>query len=209
MTKENSITEIKLMLKKLLVFSKEIKMGTLVLSDGSNISISSEDLVKDAEVYQMDDLGNQTPCIDGEYVLQDGRTFTVVEGKVDEVKEVVETNDTVTTVPETMEDMPEVEVEVEKPEGETEGDLATEVADLKKKLDEVLSILNQMGTTQNDLNSQMMAKIKRIGSEAGDDPVKVGKKGYTEYSDKTKEKKYDNFIELKEMMAERKKINNL
>lgn len=211
MKKENSIQEIKNTLSKLLKLSKEVKCGTLVLSDGTNVSISSEDLEIGAEVYMLDDLGNQTPCNDGEYVLQDGRTFTCVSGKISDIKGVTEdkpeSGDVTTTVAETMstDTLPETEVEVEAPEAN--GDLSKRIDDLEAKLSEILDLINKMGDGQNQLNEQMMSSIKKIGSEAGDEPVKMGRKGYQEYSNTKTKIKDEAFSELKEIMAQRRKMS--
>ena len=214
MKKENSIQEIKNTLSKLLRLSKEVKCGTLILTDGTNVSISSEELEIGAEVYMLDDLGNQTPCNDGDYVLQDGRTFTVVEGKISEIKGITEDKpedgDTTTAVAETLTaDLPEAEAETEDGAG-VDGDLMKRVADLETKLADVLDLISKMGAGQNEMNEQLMSKIKKFGSEAGDEPVKMGKKGYTEYSSEnsTKKQKDENFRELKELMAQKRKMSN-
>jgi hypothetical protein len=214
MKKENSIQEIKNTLSKLLRLSKEVKCGTLILTDGTNVSISSEELEIGAEVYMLDDLGNQTPCNDGDYVLQDGRTFTVVSGKISEIKGITEDKpedgDTTTTVAETLTaDLPEAEAEIEDGAG-VDGDLMKRVADLETKLSDVLDLISKLSNGQNEMNEQLMARIKKFGSEAGDEPVKMGKKGYTEYSSEnsTKKQKDDNFRELKELMAQKRKMSN-
>lgn len=222
MKKEDLITEIKLNLKKLLKFS-EVKCGTFVLSDGTNVSVSSSDLEIGADCYMLDDLGNQTPCNDGEYVLQDGRTFTVTSGKISDIKgmtgEKPESGDTTVTTPETMASdaaSPEVnapEVEVEK-EVVDNGDLSKRVDNLEAKLDEIINLISQMGDGQNKLNEQMMSSIqntmefaKKVGSEPGDYAVTSKRNGFEDYSTKKDKVKDESFTRLKEMMKSYRKAS--
>lgn len=219
MKREDAIKQIKLNLKKLLRFADE-KFGTLILSDGTNISISSSDLEIGAEVFMLDDLGNQTPCENGDYVLQDGRTFTVTDGKISDIKstdpsaEKPESGDTTTTKPETMgtDGLPEGHTgdqsEEDKPEkdAQVDGDLASRVESLEKQIAEILNILSKMGDSQNELNEQMMSQIKKFGAEPGDEPVKFGKKGNQPYQPK-KTNDYA-FDEFKEIMKNRRKMSN-
>ena len=232
MKKENAIKQIRENLKKLLQFA-EVKMGTLVLSDGTNISLTSPDLEIGAEVKMLDDLGNQMPCDPGTYVLQDGRSFVCDEaGKITEIKEVVkqeevedlESPEEVMDSPETMkkkemmakdgmpegqEKMQEEGVETEKEtekevEIEVNPELAKKVADLEAKIVEILDVLSKMGDTQNELNKQMMSSIQKFGAEPGDEPVAFGKKGYKNYESKKSAKKDETFEELKTLMKKRR-----
>jgi len=219
MKREDAIKQIKVNLKKLLRFTEE-KFGTLVLSDGTNISISSSDLEIGAEIFMLDDLGNQTPCENGDYVLQDGRTFTVTDGKVSDIKatetspEKPESGDTTTTKPETMgtDGLPEghtgEQSEEDKPEkdAQVDGDLASRVESLEKQIAEVLNILSKMGDSQNELNEQMMKAIQKFGAEPGAEPIKFGKKGNQPYQPK----KHNDatFEEFKEIMKQRRKMSN-
>ena len=219
MKKENAIKQIRENLKRLLKFADE-KFGTLVLSDGTNVSISSQELEIGAEVFMLDDLGNQTPCDNGDYVLQDGRTFTVTDGKISDIKqteageEKPESGDTTTEKPETMasEGLPEgheveKEEEVEEVEEEMDDRIGIRVDALEKSVAEILNILSKMGDSQNELNEQMMASIKKFGAEPGDEPVKSVKKGYSEYGSKKDAKKEEAFNELKDLMKKRRKMS--
>lgn len=219
MKKENAIKQIRENLKRLLKFADE-KFGTLVLSDGTNISISSQELEIGAEVFMLDDLGNQTPCDNGDYVLQDGRTFTVTDGKISDIKqteageEKPESGDTTTEKPETMasEGLPEgheveKEEEVEEVEEEMDDRIGIRVDALEKSVAEILNILSKMGDSQNELNEQMMASIKKFGAEPGDEPIKSVKKGFDIYASKKAVQTQESFNELKQLMKQRRKMS--
>lgn len=218
MNKENAIKQIRENLKRLLRFADE-KFGTLVLSDGTNISISSQELEIGAEVFMLDDLGNQTPCDNGDYVLQDGRTFTVTDGKISDIKqteageEKPASGDTTTEKPETMasEGLPEgheVAKEEEEPIAEEMDDqIGMRVGALEKSVAEILNILSKMGDSQNELNEQMMASIKKFGAEPGDEPIKSVKKGFDIYGSKKAVQTQEAFNELKQLMKQRRKMS--
>lgn len=60
---------------------------SLKLKDGTDIMVSGTDIANDAQVYTVDADNNQTPLPDGTYTLEDGRTFSVVGGKVTDLKD--------------------------------------------------------------------------------------------------------------------------
>lgn len=220
MKRDIAIKQIRENLKKLLRFADE-KFGTLVLSDGTNISVSGSDLEIGSEVFMLDDLGNQTPCENGDYVLQDGRTFTVTDGKISDIKateaepEKPESGDTTTDKPTTMgtdglpEGHEEGQTEEEKPakDEQLDGDVASRVEKLETTVAEILNILSKMGDSQNELNEQMMSAIKKYGEGPGDEPVKFGRKGNQPYEQTKKIIKDETFNELKEMMKLRRKMS--
>lgn len=57
-------------------------MGTAKLEDGTEVHFDTEALESGSMVYTVDEEGVQTPLADGDYVLEDGGTFTVAEGSV-------------------------------------------------------------------------------------------------------------------------------
>ena len=169
----------------------------------------------------LDDLGNQTPCDNGDYVLQDGRTFTVTDGKISDIKqteageEKPESGDTTTEKPETMasDGLPEGhtgdQVEGDQPskDEQMDGEIGSRVEALEKSVAEILNILSKMGDSQNELNEQMMASIKKFGAEPGDEPIKSVKKGFDMYASKKAVQNQESFNELKELMKQRRKMS--
>jgi hypothetical protein len=224
MNRNQAIKEIRSNLKKLLSFTSDEKVfNNMTLTDGTVITISTADLEIGAEVYMLDDQGNQTPLDNGDYVLQDGRTFsvednqiTVIEGPESDGTD-VETGDGETDSVETSKQemdangLPEGQGEAASGgDVDPQADLAQRVADLEKTIAEVLNILNKMGDSQNDLNQQMMSKISEVAGEPGDKPVKSIKRGYEVYNkDKaTSKRKVDNSVEMIEFMKQIKTKNN-
>jgi hypothetical protein len=224
MNKENAIKQIRENLKKILHMSKQEEFGSFVLSDGTKITTDSEDLEVGAKIYALDDLGNQSVCEKGSYVLQDGRTIVcdesgvITEVKMAEGEEKPEAGDVVTDKPETMasEGLPkaeaegkkkmEEEVEVEEKEEVESEDSGERISKLEEQVTEILNILSKMGDSQNELNKQMMSAIQKFGAEPGDEPVKFAKKGYKDYVAKVSQKQDESFEELKKLMKKRKSM---
>lgn len=61
-----------------------------VKTDKGDLVYNTETLEVGAEVFVEDENGENVPAADGEYVLEDGRTVVVAEGKVTEIKEKAE-----------------------------------------------------------------------------------------------------------------------
>lgn len=228
MNKVDAIKQIRLNLKKLLSFTSEDKFGSFTLMDGTNITISSNDIEIGTEVYQLDDQGNQTPLDNGDYVLQDGRTFTVTDNKITDISGPeedgtdVDSGDGETDSVETSKQkldangLPEghtgEQKEGDKPEvdDQKEGDMSSRLEDLEKQVAELMNIINKMGDSQNDLNEQMMGKLKKFGSEPATKSIKSAKNTFSVY-DKEKSKEMfseDATIRLLQM-TKLKKQNNL
>lgn len=74
-------------------------MSEAVLDNGNKIYTPASDFAEGAEVFTMDENGNTQPLADGEYMVADGTTITVVEGKISSMVKA--------------EEQPEAEVEVE------------------------------------------------------------------------------------------------
>ncbi len=167
------------------LFSKEAKFSDFVLTDGTKITTSADDLEVGAEVYCLDDQGNQTPLDNGEYVVNDGRTIVVENNVIKEVKlpedatedetPVSDANTSNSMVNEKMEDgMADAPSE--------EGDLASRLTDVENHIEEILNMIKQLmdGTAKSE--QQMMSRIDQISDEPGDSPVRSSKKGYEAFT---------------------------
>lgn len=230
MDKQKLFSETNEILKRLLRFTEEKKFNNFTLTDGTNITISSPDLEIGAEVYMIDELGNQTPLDNGDYVLQDGRTFTVADNCITDIKspegdgtDVESKGDTTTDAVEAEKQemdangLPEGhdKKEEEVKEGEevvedADKDMSKRLEDLEKAVAEIMNLLNKMGDTQNDVNEQMMSKIESFGSEPGDKPVRTQKRGYETYDKDVarSKKKVENSLEMIQMMKQIQKSRN-
>lgn len=58
-----------------------------VSTDKGNLIYNTDMLEVGSEVFVEDENGENVPAADGEYMLEDGRTVVVAEGKVTEIKE--------------------------------------------------------------------------------------------------------------------------
>lgn len=209
MDKENIINEIKENLKKLFSFTQ--KFNNYTLTDGTNITSPAEELEIGVEVFGLDENGNQTPLNDGEFVLQDGRTITLKENKIVDIKGEVEQPEEEVSVTEEEQSMadslPEVEVESPEVEVEVGSDMVKRVEALEKNIEEILSILSKMGEHQMKVNEDFDSKIEKFGAEPGGEAIKANKKGYVPYEkDKVaNQEKIESFNELKELMNKMRK----
>jgi hypothetical protein len=175
-------------LLKLFSFSAE-KFSSYVLSDGTKITTENE-LIVGAEVFKLDELGNQSPLDKGDYVIEDGRTIVydgsaiteIKDAQLEKTQEEVPVEDLKKEEEIKAEDMPVVEVETK--EVETENTMDVRVADLEKMVVEILDILKTITEGQNKANEQMMSKMMEFGAEPGAQSIKVKKTGKSEYDDK-------------------------
>lgn len=60
-----------------------VSLATAVLQGGQEIQTAAEEWAIGVDVFVVNDEGEQIPLPDGEYTLEDGTEFTVVDGKVD------------------------------------------------------------------------------------------------------------------------------
>ena len=123
-----------------------------VKTDKGDLVYNTESLEVESEVYTEDENGENVPAADGEYILEDGRTIVVVEGKVTEIKEKEEAPAEPATPaePEQMADeMPaEPETPAETPaENEKVAALEERVATLEAQLADVIAKLAEIQTT--------------------------------------------------------------
>lgn len=226
MDKQKALEQIKENLKKLLSFAKETKkFDNLTLTDGTNITIEEGELAVGVTVYQVDDQGNQTPLEDGDYVLQDGRTFTIKSNVVEVVSgpeedpEAVQSGekevDSVETAKQKLESNLPVghdgkQDQADQPTQDTqkEGDISSRVEDLEKQVADILTLLQQISGSQTEVNETMMGavnffktELKKFGAEPGDKPIKLNKKGYEEYKSVTSKRDENSEDLLKRMRS--------
>lgn len=188
------------------IFSS-IKFSDFPLSDGTFVCSVDSELVTGSEVYKMDDLGNQTPLDNGDYVLADGRTITVENNLVtvivgpneNEDKSPIEATETPVAASE-----PSItEVTEEVKEGSADepidesNDLDKRVGNLEGQIEEIMNLLKSLSEGTVKANQEMKEEIKKFGAEPGDEPIKIAKTGYQEYSSKKKTTK----IQAEELVA--------
>ena len=185
MTKEEAINNIKDSLKKMMSFGKavELAFADITLADGSKLGMDEGAAVEvGSNVYVMDDQGNATPCEDGIYELEDGRSITVVGGYIDTISEAKnaakaageETPQNPASTEMAMEPAPAEEAiaEGETPEEETtEDDMASRVDAIEAQIAQILEILQGMSNMQE----QTMSKVQEFAASPAEESVKTKK----------------------------------
>lgn len=217
MDKNTALKNIRESLKTLLKFSKEIKgeeFGNFELTDGTKLTSTDEDIKVGSEIYQLDDQGNQTPLSDGDYVLSDGRTFTIKSNAITVISD-VDAADAPQDETQTPSDNKDTKMADGIPDAEDNKDGSTDdtckrLDDLEASIAEIINLLNKMGESQNSANETMMSKIKEIGDESGDEPIKTIKKEAFSYSkaDAKNKKKEDALAELRSDIEKSRQANN-
>ena len=220
MNRNETIASIKESLKKLFSATEEKKFSDFVLSDGTKITSTASDLEIGVEVYCIDDMGNQTPMDDGDYVLNDGRTITVEGNKISNIAGETSTEDespvsdanTANSKTQEPKDGPKMEKMTDglADTPSDESDLATRVSDLESHIEEILNMLKTLTSSQTQANEKMMSKIKMVADEPGDDAVKPTKKGYEEYNSKkvNQKKNMSEIEELRKLIADKNTRDN-
>lgn len=126
----------------------EVKMTDVKTKDGIILSFEGE-LVSGIEIFVVDETG-KNPATDGEYILEDGKTIVVAEGKISEIKPVEEPIET----PET-EDVPVVEMPMAE-SGTTETKMEeVSLEDLKCKVKKLEEDFTQLSTILSELATEM------------------------------------------------------
>ena len=121
-----------------------------VSTDKGNLIYNTDMLEVGSEVFVEDENGENVPAADGEYILEDGRTVVVAEGKVTEIKEKEEAPaEPETPAAEQMADeTTETPAEPEMPaEDEKVTALEERVAALETQLADVIAKLAEIQTT--------------------------------------------------------------
>lgn len=118
-----------------------------VSTDKGNLIYNTDMLEVGSEVFVEDENGENVPAADGEYILEDGRTVVVVEGKVTEIKEKEEAP----AEPETPAEEQMVDETPAEPEMPAENEKITaleeRVATLETQLADVIAKLAEIQTT--------------------------------------------------------------
>lgn len=137
----------------------EVQMTDVKTKDGIILSFEGE-LVSGIEIFIVDETG-KNPASDGEYILEDGQTIIVAEGKVAEVKmpeDPIEAPEI--EAPETEDVLPVAEIPmaeepvVEKPKEEDDR--------IKKLEDEILQIKNILSELVNEMGkTELKEEIKQ------------------------------------------------
>jgi hypothetical protein len=158
-----------------------------------------------SEIYMLDPTGVQTPCEDGEYVLDNGMTIGVSANKIEEVASTTETPETeVETEMASPEEMPASSEDSTAPKADTTDNdkmaaLEEKVAMLEEAIQSIMDFIN----TQGEANQQMMSRIEKIADSPAAEPVKQTKKVYTLASNSIVQSDMDEIRKMKALLNDK------
>lgn len=195
MNKEDVILSIKSSLKRL--FSAEMKFADYMTTDGIKIHCDADKIDVGVGVQGVDEMGMFYPLDNGTYVLNEGYTINVVDGKVESVSEVAEVEE---------EQLESVGEEI-TPTSETE--MGKRIEMIETQMAEIISLVNQMVKGQEKMNNTFMSEIAEVKSQPASPSIKSDKKGFQGFSkDFTKEVKRSELDDLRRIISEKNKNNN-
>lgn len=174
MSKEEAIQNIKNQLKsisnRLFMFDKikEGKFSEMKLKDGSVIGTDAETFELGVPVYKIVD-GEQVAVENGDYETEDGKVITIVDGKVEGVKEITE--EPTDEAEQMAEPTPEEPVETEEPV-EPEEDkikmLEEQIVSITETLNQLIDVVTELTNKQE----QAMSKIYEFSKSPATEPIK-------------------------------------
>lgn len=158
------IQKMKVFLQNEIPAEVEVQMTDVKTKDGIILSFEGE-LVSGIEIFIVDETG-KTPAITGEYMIEDGQTIVVEDGKVAEVKmpeDPIEEPETEDVLP--VAEMVEEPIVEEKPieEKPIEDDRIKKLEDEILQIKNILSeLVNEMGKTELKKEIKQDLKLSKI-----------------------------------------------
>ena len=209
MNKDEALKNLKLTLKKLISFNSDLKFEDVPLKDGKKLSIEDGATIDvGTAIYILDANGNQTPCEDGTYELEDGRTITVSGGSIESVSDATESpKDEASESPVSDANVANEKMDVvESPADDSteDGDIVTRVSSIEEQIAQILEILQGMSNMQE----QTMSKVKEFAESPAEESIKSKKKPSENVYSKMKNTFNSNRSEIEELKALVKKNNN-
>lgn len=201
MNKEDVILSIKSSLKRL--FSADMKFADYTTTDGMKIHCDADKIEVGVGVQGIDEMGMFFPLDNGTYVLNEGYTINVVDGKVESISEVAEVEE------EELEDIgkeitPTSETEMKKVE-----EMGKKIEMIETQMAEILSLVNDMVKGQEKMNNVLMSQIEEVKSQPATPSIKNDKKGFQGFSkDFSREVKKNELEDLRKIISEKNKNNN-
>ncbi len=156
-------------LKTLFKFTEVKKFTDIPLKDGTMICTDDSDIAIGSIVYSIDADGNQTPCQDGTYELQDGRTI-VVSGGVGAVESISDASNpedkkdaspvSDANVNQTKENMADPSASTAPMAPENDADTDNEILDRISALESTVQQLLEMVQGMANMNKQTMSNVE-------------------------------------------------
>lgn len=141
---------------------EEVKMASAMLENGQEIQTSAEAFAEGVDVFVVNDEGEQIPLPDGDYTLEDGTMFSVVEGVISamgaaEEAPVEEAAKEEEMSAEEVTEEPAVEAALSREE--VQGMIAAAIEEVTTKLSAEIAAKNEQ---IEKLSAQPAAKLSRV-----------------------------------------------
>lgn len=171
MNKEEAIIKIKESLKSLMKFESndkkvedevKVKMSEVLTQDGMIISYDGEELELNIEVFLLDEAGNRIAIEDKEYMLQNGMTLVIKDGKISEM---------IAEIPADVEESP-----IEEANTMMSEENSKEINDLKesiKLMDEKFEKITEALKSLIDISEDYTKKVEEFSKQPGGEPIIV------------------------------------
>ena len=133
----------------------EVKLAAAMLDNGQEIQTSAEAFAEGADVFVVNEAGEQVPLPDGSYTLEGGATFEVAEGVITSMMEAEEV--------EQASEAPAEQVETNLSKEEVASMIKEAVTELASHVDK---LLESKDAELQKLSSQAAGKINRLEAPA-------------------------------------------
>lgn len=133
----------------------EVKLAAAMLDNGQEIQTSAEAFAEGADVFVVNEAGEQVPLPDGSYTLEGGATFEVAEGVITSMMEAEEV--------EQASEAPAEQVETNLSKEEVASMIKEAVTELASHVDKLLQSKDE---ELQKLSSQAAGKINRLEAPA-------------------------------------------
>jgi len=139
----------------------EVKFLDVKTQDGSLLLRITGDVAIDSAVQVITEDGSLNDIENGDYVLEDGKTISVLDGKIAGVTETAEEAEAEAEGEMAVETELAAPATEEAPATENAGDLETRLAACEAKLAEVIDLCNKMAGNMNELSTEKEELLKK------------------------------------------------
>lgn len=158
-------------MKKGLYQLKKMILELAEVATDKGVLISDGEIAVDAEVYVLDENGEEVAAPDGEYTAEDGRVFVVAEGKVAEIREAEQKPEEAPAEEAPVEENQE-EQEPEQPAEEPEADEKdAKIAELQAQIEE----LNNIIAEKDEEIGRLKAELEKSNEQPAEEQLKSQK----------------------------------
>ncbi len=158
----------------------KVKFTDVPLKDGKKLAIDDNASIEvGTAIYDIDENGNLVPCEDNTYVLDDGRSVTVKDGKIESIADTATPEDDAQATPSEDAEMADKPADkpADTPTEEPASDKAAEsdVADRVKKLEDAIATIMDMLSKLTGKTDTAMSAIAKLSAEPAVESVQLAR----------------------------------